>query len=201
MSAFGFVLRQRTTRIGVILFCLLNGGCATSIKWVPDSLSAPSCLPDRLPQWSDYGIRTPQNHLAAETAVHFVIFPPQRIIRVVFDSDNSWVKAELVNPQNPAQWQMSERVLVHEQVHFMISCLVARQANLSLLPGDDPIRVLEMTKSEAQRINLQYDAETRHGTVRDLQRMWEKKIMKKIKEQRMAKQRPNAENFQKSLHF
>jgi hypothetical protein len=201
MSPFGLGLHQRTMRGVLLLLFLFNGGCATSIEWVPDSLSTPSCIPNRLPQWSDYGIRIPQNHLAAETAVHFILFPPQRIIRVVFDSDNSWVKAELVNPQNSAQLKMSERLLVHEQVHFMISCLVTRQANLSLLPGDDPVRVLEKTKSEAQRINLQYDAETRHGTIRDLQRMWEKKIMEKFKEQRLAKRKPNVENFKKSLNF
>ncbi len=77
---------------------------------------------------------------------------------------------------------MSERLLAHEQLHFLISCLIVRQANLSLTPQDNLWKMLELTKLVAQRLNLQYDADTNHGLNLDAQESWESDVMEQWQE-------------------
>ncbi len=99
---------------------------------------------------------------------------------MVFDHEHSWVKPELLAPEDPVLKQLSEQLLAHEQVHFLISCLMVRQANLSLTAKDDLGQMLELTKLTAQRLNLQYDAETHHGLKKDVQQLWENEIMRQF---------------------
>lgn len=77
---------------------------------------------------------------------------------------------------------MSEQLLAHEQVHFLISCLVVRQANLSITPQDDLLEMLELTKLVAQRLNLQYDSATNHGLNLEVQNLWEAEVMRQFHE-------------------
>ena len=101
---------------------------------------------------------------------------------MAFDPEHSWVKPDLIDPQNVTLWRMSEHLLAHEQVHFLISCLTVRQANLSMTVHDDLRKMLDLTKSVAQQLNLQYDADTQHGLDLDAQQSWESKIMTQFQE-------------------
>ncbi len=159
--------------IGIFALCLT--GCSPSLHWITDSsLPTPSCSPDRLPTWDDFSKKDPPSATpAAQTAIRFLLqeTPPYFVAK--FDPNFSWVKTKIANPTRAAEWISSERLLAHEQVHFLISCLLVREANLSAQPGEDLQKTLELVKSVAQRINVQYDNDTKHGTDELAQENWE----------------------------
>ncbi len=165
-----------------VTFCLMLGGCATDLRWVPDPSPQPSCDPDRLLVWTDFRPKVPTDHRGAETAIRFFVDHPSRQIMMVLDSHRSWVKPELIEPQNARLWRTSERLLAHEQVHFLISCLLVRQANLSLSKEDNLGEVLALTKLVAQRLNTQYDSDTNHGLNFDEQQDWENEVMEQFED-------------------
>jgi len=101
---------------------------------------------------------------------------------MAFDFEHSWVKPDLIEPENVILWRMSEHLLAHEQLHFLISCLVVRQANLSITKQDDLLKMLELTKLVAQRLNLQYDTDTNHGLNMDAQESWEMEVMRQFQD-------------------
>ena len=170
-------------RIGPLVFFLFFFvGCAPTLRWVPDPLPIPSCQPDRLLQWSDFLPRVPQDERGAETAVRFLHHPSQHRLSMAFDYEHSWVKPDLIEPENAILWRISERLLAHEQLHFLISCLVVRQANLSITKQDDLLKMLELTKLVAQRLNLQYDTDTNHGLNMDAQESWEREVMRQFQD-------------------
>lgn len=177
------VFRQSTFRLLAGLFLLfITEACAPTLRWVPDPLPHPTCLPDRLLEWTDFVPRHGKDSRAAETAVRFTMDQQVRLIRVEVDHEHSWVKPELADPQNSNHWRISEQLLAHEQVHYLISCLVVRQANLSLTADDNLLQMLELTRSVAQRLNLQYDRDTHHGTKRSQQDAWQEEVMKQFSE-------------------
>jgi len=173
---------MRRLRILHVALCMLLVGCAPTLTWIPDPSPIPSCQPDRLLQWTDYSPRIPQDQRGAETAIRFLHHPLQHRLSIAFDFDHSWVKPDLIDPQNVTLWQMSEHLLAHEQLHFFISCLVVRQANLSMTEHDDLGKMLELTKLVAQRLNLQYDTDTKHGLNLDAQESWESEVMSQFQE-------------------
>lgn len=162
----------------------ISWGCAPTLRWVPDTHTPdqPSCLPDRLLQWKDFVPKTPEDNRGAETAVRFSIDQPNRRIVVAFDPSHSWVKPELVYPQTSLQQRTSDHLLAHEQVHYLISCLVVRQANRSPTTGENLSQMLSLVRSVAQRLNLQYDKETQHGTQPAPQKFWQKEVMEQLVE-------------------
>ena len=171
------------SKLSLILgLCWLTLGCAPSLYWIHESSTTPSCQPDRLPQWSDFVPRVPEDKRGAETAIRFLFHHSERRLAIAFDHEHSWVKPELVEPENHTLWRISEQLLAHEQVHFLISCLVVRQANVSLTKQDDPYKVLELTKLVAQRLNLQYDRDTNHGLNLEVQQLWEAEVMRQFQE-------------------
>lgn len=148
-------------------------GCAPTFHWVHDTVANPSCVPDRLLSWDDYQQRSGQGRRGAETAVRFHLDqsePPR--IQAKFDHDLSWVRPEVA----VADARKSERLLRHEQVHFAISCLLTREANLALQTGGDPHAMLSLLNAVATRINVQYDVETNHGLNVEQQEQWEETI-------------------------
>ena len=169
-------------QIPKIAFCLLLMSCAPTLTWVPDSSPIPSCVPNRLLQWSDFSPRVPTDQKGAETAIRFYSHPLRHRLSMAFDPEHSWVKPDLIDPQNVTLWRMSEQLLAHEQLHFLISCLTVRQANHSMTEHDDLSKMLELTKSVAQRLNLQYDADTNHGLNLDAQESWESEVMNQFQE-------------------
>lgn len=173
---------RQTLRICSLGICLYLVGCAPTLTWIPDPLPLPSCQPDRLLQWSDFTPRTPQDERGAETAIRFFHHPSQHRLSIALDHEHSWVKRELIEPANDTHWRISENLLAHEQLHFFISCLVVRQANLSMTKDDDLRKMLELTKLVAQRLNLQYDRDTNHGLDFDAQQSWETEVMNQFQE-------------------
>lgn len=166
----------------ILLLCWFISGCAPRLFWIDESSSIPSCQPDRLPQWSDFMPLVPKDQRAAETAVRFQIHPKERMLHMALDHENSWVKPDLAEPKNAASKRLSEQLLSHEQVHFLISCLVVRQANFSLTEQDDLHNILELTKLKTQDLNLQYDADTTHGLNLKAQKLWEVEVMRQLQE-------------------
>ncbi len=172
---------QRLWILHVVLYILLVG-CAPTLTWIPDPFPIPSCQPDRLLNWNDFHPRVPQDRRGAETAVRFLHHPSQHRLSIAFDYEHSWVRSNLIDPQNVQLWRTSEHLLVHEQLHFFISCIVVRQANLVLTKQDNLLNMLKLTKSVAQRLNLQYDTDTNHGLNFEAQESWEREVMRQFKE-------------------
>ncbi len=170
---------HRTLLFGLLLFSV---SCAPTLTWIPDPSPLPSCQPDRLLQWSDFVPQEPQDERGAETAIRFLQHPLEHRLSITLDPEHSWVKPNLINPQNSTLWRMSEHLLAHEQLHFLISCLVVRQANLSITKRDDLFRMLQLTQRVAQQLNLQYDSDTNHGVNIDNQHAWESEVMRQFQE-------------------
>ena len=165
-----------------LTLCILLAGCAPTLAWIPDPLPIPSCQPDRLLNWNDFLPRVPQDQRGAETAIRFLHHPSQHRLSIAFDYEHSWVRSNLIDPKNVNLWRTSEHLLAHEQLHFFISCIVVRQANLALTKHDNLLNMLHLTKSVAQRLNLQYDSDTNHGLNLDAQQSWEREVMRQFKE-------------------
>ena len=178
------------------IWSLFGWGCAPNLYWVHESSSMPSCQPDSLPQWSDFMPRIPNDERGAETAFTFHLDPSKRKLRISFDHAHSWVKPNLIDPKNAVLKKTSDRLLAHEQVHFLLSCLVVRQANMSLTEKDDLLTMLELVKLMAQRLNLQYDAATRHGQNLKMQQLWEAEVMRQFQNLRVSQvDQPENEYF------
>ncbi|RMH31573.1 MAG: hypothetical protein D6690_15620 [Nitrospirae bacterium] len=104
-------------------------------------------------------------------------------LQVRFDPRHSWVFDELVHPQNVQQWRRSQMLLAHEQVHYLISCLLVRQANYVLsIQGGNAHQMLMLVKATAQRLNTQYDADTNHGLNVDAQQSWIDEVLDQFAE-------------------
>jgi hypothetical protein len=173
---------MRHLQISHVALCILLVGCAPTLTWIPDPLPIPSCQPDRLLNWNDFRPRVPKDQRGAETAIRFLHHPAQHRLSIAFDFEHSWVRPNLIDPQNVQLWRTSEQLLAHEQIHFLISCLVVRQANLALTEQDNLFSMLELTKLVAQRLNLQYDTDTNHGLNFESQQTWEREVMRQFKE-------------------
>jgi hypothetical protein len=135
-------------------------------------------LPDRLLTWDDFTKRSASGRRGAETAVGFHLAPGSAPrIRAQFDHERSWVRPEVAY----APAKRSERLLRHEQAHFALSCLLAREANVALQTGGDPQDMLFLVNAVATRLNVQYDVETNHGQNVDQQGQWEEVIQARLK--------------------
>ncbi len=168
--------------INVLVFSLTS--CAPTLRWINEpQFQSPACVPDRLPTWDDFSKKnTPSATPAAQTAIRFLLndSPPYLIAK--FDHEYSWVKPKSASPSSPAEWIASEKLLAHERVHFLISCLLVRQANQALQPQENPRKMLELVKSVAQRINVQYDKDTKHGTDDQAQMNWESHVQQQFED-------------------
>ena len=155
-------------------------GCSKSLHWIHEPGSTPACIPDRLPTWEDYPRQNRRGKESAITAVRFFpkTSPPK--IEMRFDSQRSWVKSAIVDPWNPEFVSESKRILLHEQLHFMISCLLTRQANQTLKTGGDPQEMAQQVRAAARRLNLQYDKDTNHGLDTQAQLDWEAEIQEQL---------------------
>ena len=174
--------KGRHTKLwGAVLLCLLLGGCSSAMRWAQDPPNVPSCVPDRLLTWEDFRPKAEAGRRAAETAVRFHLeaHSPPRIL-AVFDPKLSWVRADFAYTLNPLKIRSSQQLLRHEQLHYTISCMLAREANLSLMNGGDPKAMLILLNAVATRMNVQYDAESNHGLNREKQQEWEDAIQESL---------------------
>ncbi len=165
----------------LLMFAAFMTGCVPHIDWVADSLEPPSCVPDSPPTWKDYTPQHWESIHSAQTAVQFIIlsYQPPRL-QARFDQTKSLVKPQIVNHWYPYDQELRQRLLRHEQLHFAISCLLTRQANASLQTGGDPEKMLLLLRATAQRLNLQYDKETNHGTIPARQAQWEADVKQQL---------------------
>ncbi len=172
---------RQAKRGAVLLLILLLSGCSSAMRWAQDPPNVPSCVPDRLLTWEDFRPKAEGGRRAAETAVRFHLeaHSPPRIL-AVFDPKLSWVRADFAYTLNPLKIRSSAQLLRHEQLHYTISCMLAREANLSLMNGGDPKAMLILLNAVATRMNVQYDAESHHGLNRQKQQEWEDAIQESL---------------------
>lgn len=192
---------MRIPRISHLTFFVFVVSCAPTLTWIPDPSPVPSCQPDRLLQWTDFHPHDPTDKRGAETAIRFLHHPSQHRLSMAFDYEHSWVKPDLIDPRNATLWRISEHLLAHEQLHFLISCLVVRQANLSITKQDNLWKMLELTKSVAQRLNLQYDTDTKHGLNIDAQQSWESEVMSQFQELGTQTSPPHSSEAEERRNF
>lgn len=172
---------------GVLIFV---SGCAPTLNWVPEPFSYPSCSPNRLPTWDDFSKKAIEEKspkigstdIAAQINLEFLLNDSLPYIRVRLNPQRSWARPEVLNPQNSTEWSNSQKILAHEQVHYLISCLLVRQGNQSLLHGEDPQAMFQHVQIVNTRINLQYDHDTEHGRNEEAQAKWEADVQEQFED-------------------
>ena len=173
----------------LFLLAVFMNGCVPHIAWVTESLEPSSCNPDAPPIWKDYTPKDWESIHSAQTAVQFVILsrnPPRLEAR--FDQSKSLVKPHIISSWYPYDQELRQRLLRHEQLHFAISCLLTRQANVTLQSNSDLDQMLLLLRATAQRLNLQYDKETKHGTIPARQAQWEEDVVQQLEAVSSGKQ-------------
>jgi len=158
-------------------------GCASNIQWKAEPQHLPACLPDHAPTWEEFTKSYGNYKHSAQTAVAITLAqvnPP--ILQARFDPEQSWVQPQIVEAWYPYEQSIANQLLRHEQLHFAISCLLVRQANQTLKSGDDPRQMLQLVRATAQRLNRQYDEDTKHGTILAKQEQWENDVEEQLKE-------------------
>lgn len=166
----------------LLLLALGIFGCSKSLDWVPEPGAKPSCIPDRLPTWDDYPRLERNGQTSAITAVVFYPKHSPPKIEMRFDYQRSWVKPAIADQWNPELVNESKRILNHEQLHFMISCLLTRQANQALKSGGNSSEMVQLVRAAAKRLNLQYDRDTNHGLNFKAQSNWEAEIQQQLRQ-------------------
>ncbi|MDT7044031.1 hypothetical protein [Candidatus Nitronereus thalassa] len=167
----------------VILSIISLTGCGSHIDWKPDTQEIHSCVPDHPPTWEEFTKSYGNYTNSAQTAVAITLAqmePP--IFQARFDSDRSWVQPHIVEAWHPYKKSIAQRLLRHEQLHFAISCLLVRQANMSIKPGDNPHQMLQFVRMTSKRLNQLYDQATNHGTIQDKQEEWERDVEQQLEE-------------------
>jgi len=179
-----FSLSQRCVPIAlfVVLATLING-CSTNIQWKTEHYPLPACVPDQAPTWESFTPSYGNYKSSAQTAVTITVaqFHPPRL-QARFNPHQSWVQPHILEAWQPHKQNRANRLLRHEQLHFAISCLLVRQANATLQSGDDPHKMLQLVRATAQRVNIQYDKDTHHGTIFDKQAQWENAVEQQLDE-------------------
>jgi hypothetical protein len=175
------------------LFLLVTGAAYpqlnTTILW-QDAGNGPSAdtiyyNPDSKLVWRDFQAEPDQKSIAAAiTASGFGYSMSMKsrnnrstlVITVYcfFNKKNSWVK----------QGQRSDYALTHEQHHFDITYIAAsrfvsklRAANFTLSNYESLLeKINDDSYSELERMQNDYDGQTRNGRLKDVQADWNKRI-------------------------
>lgn len=169
-----------------------------NLAWVPTSVNTNTYVenqiswsPDQKLRWSDFRGAAPFGHaFDAESyaGIGFTYTPVRRGDRVLinwevtayFDRKASWVNRK----------SATDRLLAHEQVHFDIAEIFARQLRARLrktrLTVDNVNKVMEEYLDDAladmSTYNNRYDRETRHGLVREAQAEWQQKVRQRLRD-------------------
>ena len=176
------MLHHMLPMVVLMSICTL-AGCASNIQWKAEPQHLPACLPDHAPTWEEFTQFYGNFKHSAQTAVAITLAqvdPP--LLQARFDPDQSWVQPHIVEAWYPYEQSIANRLLRHEQLHFAISCLLVRQANTSLESGDNPYQMLQLVRATAQRLNLKYDKDTNHGTIKSKQTQWEQDLEEQLEE-------------------
>lgn len=106
------------------------------------------------------------------------------MVHALFNKRKSWSRAQ------------SASLLAHEQLHFDIAELYARKARKKIaeiaLTGETDLKVynraVQKILNESNWADVQYDAETLHGSILEKQQEWKEKITRELKELENHKQ-------------
>lgn len=162
---------------------IVLSGCASNIQWQTEQRPLPACLPDHAPTWDEFAKSYGNRKHSAQTAVSITLVqqdPP--LFQARFDPNRSWVQPHIVEAWYPYKQSIATRLLRHEQLHFAISCLLVRQANASMEANDSPLQMLQLVRATAQKLNRQYDKETKHGTIKTKQTQWENDVEQQLED-------------------
>lgn len=170
-----------------LFFLFLTGNCVMAqepdnkIRWdsVPlaweDFLGTPS-NESTYHASTNSGLSYSYSLKAVGDEIHFKF-----VVESFFYPELSWVKLEGINAD----------LLGHEQLHFDITELHARKLRKVLTAftprmNNEVKRELESVYQKIERsrrqMQQQYDKETRHGTLQEVQERWERKIENELKE-------------------
>ena len=129
--------------------------------------------------WDDFrGVVNEGSHADAATAVHISANPFRHKKRLFYRVDAYFV------PEKSWRRSTSESLLRHEQLHFDIAELYARKARkkiseyrqMGIRDIDEYNRAIAKILQESNRVDIEYDFNTLHGTLSDRQIAWEKTI-------------------------
>lgn len=139
----------------------------------------------RMLSWSDFRGPIPENEpmIGARTTTE---------IDLTTDEDNGrfkyHVKAYFL-PYYSFVRVRSEENLRHEQTHFRIACMEARECQEALRPfqggnaatDESAKRVYENYVRWSADLNATFDQETNHGLIPEIEKIWEEKIAQQLK--------------------
>jgi hypothetical protein len=133
--------------------------------------------------WEDFrGQINSTSHADAATAIHISAKPfykKKKIFYAVdayFIPDQSWYRSK------------SEALLRHEQLHFDLAELYARKARkkiseyrqMGIRNIADYNNAISRVLQESNRIDMQYDFDTLHGTLSEEQLKWEQNVAQEL---------------------
>lgn len=155
--------------------------------WTTDRVSTADYIiwdESRPLSWEDFrGVVNDASHADAATAIHISAKPylqKKKIYYVVdacFVPDKSWSREE------------SETLLRHEQLHFDLAELYARKVRkkiseyrqMGVRDVAEYNHAISKILQESNRVDIQYDFDTLHGTLPARQSQWEKNIALELK--------------------
>jgi hypothetical protein len=129
--------------------------------------------------WDDFKGRVNETSMAdAATAIHISAKPFYRKKKLYYD-----VNAFFIPHQSWCR-SKSERLLAHEQLHFDIAELYARKARkkiselsqMGLRDVKEYNRAVSRILQESNRVDVEYDMNTLHGSHIQRQENWERQI-------------------------
>lgn len=155
-------------------------------------------IPYRLLSWSDFRGAVPDNEPSVgartttqmameitETDGHFTY-----VVKAYFLPDSSFVRVRSLSN------------LRHEQTHFKIAYIAAKECMLALVPlqrGDSlnasmAETLYEHYVDEASRLNNRFDQETNHSLNPEAEKAWENRISLKLRTFEIAPKTPHGRN-------
>jgi hypothetical protein len=174
------------------LFCQATPG-EDELTWEEDPNAEPKDRTWPKLTWEDFQGEVPEDTkgLSAESTIKIVLcwsceegqFTYR--VRAIFNRKESWA---LDNVKENPHAEENQRLLRHEKGHFNLEEVYARKLRKALSELKDPCKnPPEETKKKIEELAKQlndeqgrYDNETEHGTNKDKQEEWEKKIQKDL---------------------
>jgi hypothetical protein len=174
----------------LLLFCLASSGQVTTTIswWTPPLTEVGDTIyysPSQKLVWDDFKGKPESRNIAAAITSSGLGFSLEMRSRggktdlrikvyCFFDRSKSWVKPGM----------NSDYALVHEQHHFDISFIVANQFSNKLKTMDFTLgnynklvdEIYEASNRELERLQNQYDGETKNGQLKNVQEEWNRKI-------------------------
>lgn len=129
--------------------------------------------------WSDFKAPVPENESAA------ALTSTQLVLTVTDDNDRyTFGVTSYFLPDSSYVRVKSESILRHEQTHFKISYLMAKECTLKLqylqhgpeINAEKADSIYTQYCDASKALNIQFDVETGHGIKTEEERCWEERI-------------------------